>query len=289
MYIDSIQFTDKAGNVVPDDETPININASYFWVTYGDFVLELPNSTWRTTTRGWARVRNYEGQERYVPKRMLQRIEFPWGIAQDIETIPDGVPLPLRFFRQDTTGTGGCPFVAEEAVMEVTPDAGTEDDAIVLVVDHDMNYDSVPKTQTRLAGRRTVRSQTLEERWPEPWNFLVSQEALNDWNAEVLSTEEGPDDNIDVGRGGAADKGKGEAADKGKGKEPAQEEGGAEGKKLGVLNTGARKVIKCGRKRGNGTICKNPITVEAGGYDNGCSFHPNADRMAGYDELNNKL
>jgi hypothetical protein len=94
----------------------------YFWVEYGDFLLDLLNANSMTTTRGWSRVQNYEGQERYIPNRMLQRIEFPWGINEDITKSATGVGLPLRFFSQDTTGTGGCPFVAGGAVMKNNDD-----------------------------------------------------------------------------------------------------------------------------------------------------------------------
>jgi hypothetical protein len=119
-----------------------------------------------TTTRGWSRVWDYEGQERYIPNRMLQRIEFPWGINEDITKSATGVSLPLRFFSQDTTRKGGCLFVVDKVVIKITiigedDEDEDEEDGVNFIVDYEINIDSVLKTQENVGAGRRSRGDTL--------------------------------------------------------------------------------------------------------------------------------
>lgn len=147
-------------------------------------MLDLPNPTDMTITRGWSRVRNYEGQERYMPDRMLQRMDRPWAISPDIEQLDTGIGLPLRHFVRDTIGTSGCPFVENEAVMKVAreDDNDDDDDGDYTVIDHEKNIDVVPKMQEGVGV-------TLVRRWRFPWDFRVSQDGLNEWNIIVSTIE----------------------------------------------------------------------------------------------------
>ncbi|KAE8450814.1 hypothetical protein EG329_005727 [Mollisiaceae sp. DMI_Dod_QoI] len=79
-----IEYTDKSGAKA---KCPIRMNPRYFYSAYGDFLLVL---SWvKTVDR--VQVRNYWGQERYVPRRMLQDIYLPWGIPTRIRMDEDGV------------------------------------------------------------------------------------------------------------------------------------------------------------------------------------------------------
>ncbi|KAH7333418.1 hypothetical protein BKA65DRAFT_44490 [Rhexocercosporidium sp. MPI-PUGE-AT-0058] len=117
-----IENTDKTGNNI---KSAIRLGKHYFDADFGDFLLDISGP--RTDT---AQVRNYAGQERYIPRRMLQNIYQPWDIPAKTKVMDDGVPLPLMFLKEDMTpeeAGGSVAFENEEPVMVMDELDGNDD------------------------------------------------------------------------------------------------------------------------------------------------------------------
>ncbi|XMA14754.1 hypothetical protein WAI453_007545 [Rhynchosporium graminicola] len=154
-----IENTDKTGNNIP---SAIRLRTHYFDVDFGDFLLDLSGPRAEI-----AQVRNYAGQERYVPRRMLQDKYQPWDIPATTKVVENGVPLPLMFVREEISADeteGMVPFEEEEPVMVMDELSG---DALQRVTATDYE---------RKAGSFTLAH--LERKFERPWNILVDKEAL---------------------------------------------------------------------------------------------------------------
>ncbi|KAH6716284.1 hypothetical protein BKA61DRAFT_341109 [Leptodontidium sp. MPI-SDFR-AT-0119] len=154
-----IENTDKTGNSI---ESSIRLRKHYFDVDFGDFLLDLSGA--RTDN---AQVRNYAGQERYIPRRMLQNVYQPWDIPAKTKITDDGVPIPLAFVRQDMAAEdvgGTVDFETEEPVMIMDKLDGS-DDQQVTVTDWE-----------RKAGSLNLKQ--LDRNFDVPWGILIDEDAL---------------------------------------------------------------------------------------------------------------
>ncbi|KAF8854537.1 hypothetical protein BDZ45DRAFT_747448 [Acephala macrosclerotiorum] len=152
-----IPYTDKAGN---DTRCPIILGAPYFMSAYGDFLLELG----ATKTVDRVQVRNYWGQERFVPRRMLQDIYLPWG-------------FPTKILMDDVD------FDDDEAVMikrEANP---------TIIVDYERRAGELqrraPKIKTLVVkdseGEDEEEEELLIRPHEYPWGIRVNEDWLNGW------------------------------------------------------------------------------------------------------------
>lgn len=144
----------------PDDN---DVDAE-FQYRIGDFVLVLsPESTLRVT------VRNYEGYETQLPRRMLQTLYRPWFLPAKIRLDDTGVPFPLKFVKDSKSIAegDGTRFYKREAVMVMRESSGNK--RFNEVVDFERKAGSVRKTSLRTLydvpwGLRVDRDE-LAERW----------------------------------------------------------------------------------------------------------------------------
>ncbi|KAI9050356.1 hypothetical protein LZ554_005522 [Drepanopeziza brunnea f. sp. 'monogermtubi'] len=158
-----IEHTNKNGDAAVRPAIRVGDRAPWFRVDYGDFLLDL--STPRSDI---AQVRNYLGQERYIPRRMLQPIYQPWDIPARIRIRDDGVPLPLAFLLDEKAAVeskGNVGFEMGEAVMVMGKLDGTVKQE-VLVTDYE-----------RHAGSFEI-SQLDQSSAGAPWGLLVHAEDL---------------------------------------------------------------------------------------------------------------
>ena len=154
-----IENTDKRGNNI---KSAIRLRKHYFDADFGDFLLDMSGP--RTET---AQVRNYAGQERYIPRRMLQAVYQPWDIPSKTKLTDSGVPLPLAFLNRDVTAdeaAGNVDFGEEEPVMIMDLLDGS-DDQEVQVTDWE-----------RKAGRLSLKN--LNRQYERPWGILVDSDTL---------------------------------------------------------------------------------------------------------------
>ncbi|KAG4434764.1 hypothetical protein IFR05_009755 [Cadophora sp. M221] len=154
-----IENTDKTGNSI---ESSVRLRKHYFDVDFGDFLLDLSGP--RTEN---AQVRNYAGQERYIPRRMLQNVYQPWDIPAKTKITDDGVPIPLAFVKQDISaqnGGGTVAFESEEPVM-IMDELDGSDDQQVIVTDWE-----------RKAG--SLNLEQLDQNYDVPWGVLIDKDAL---------------------------------------------------------------------------------------------------------------
>ncbi|KUJ12178.1 uncharacterized protein LY89DRAFT_673959 [Mollisia scopiformis] len=208
-----IQFTNKAGN---DAKCPIVLNANYFKVDYGDFLLRL--NTYSSENIDRIHVRNYSGQERYIPRRMLQSVELPWSFLSDIELDDEnGIGLPLAFVGEIIPADfgGGVDFDENEAVMIKANGNPTK------VVDFEgrvgeiqMRQDKIKRLAQPEGGRKAFEEEEGEEQEEEdllyapfefPWELRVNVEWLDQWNwlisNESKSSSQGSNTDKDKGKG----------------------------------------------------------------------------------------
>ncbi|EKD15667.1 hypothetical protein MBM_06295 [Drepanopeziza brunnea f. sp. 'multigermtubi' MB_m1] len=158
-----IEHTNKNGDAAVRPAIRVGDRAPWFRVDYGDFLLDL--STPRSEN---AQVRNYQGQERYIPRRMLQPIYQPWDIPTRIRIRDDGVPLPLAFLLDGKVAVGSkgnVSFETGEAVMVMGKLDGTVKQE-VLVTDYE-----------RHAGSFEI-SDLDQSSVGAPWGLLVHAEDL---------------------------------------------------------------------------------------------------------------
>ncbi|KAI9048332.1 hypothetical protein LZ554_008125 [Drepanopeziza brunnea f. sp. 'monogermtubi'] len=155
--------TDKRGKTL-EGESLVTLRAPWFSVDIGDFLLDL--SRQRSDA---AHVRNYWGQERYIPRRMLQSVYQPWNMPARTRITDDGVPIPLGFLLQSSRARdvgSTVPFEEGEAVMIMSEDGeGADSNQVVRVLDYE-----------RRAGELDV---SLVDRTINiPWGILVDKEDL---------------------------------------------------------------------------------------------------------------
>ncbi|KAH7381757.1 hypothetical protein BKA64DRAFT_212667 [Cadophora sp. MPI-SDFR-AT-0126] len=159
-----IENTDKRGNNI---KSAIRLRKHYFNTDFGDFLLDLSGP--RTDI---AQVRNYAGQERYIPRRMLQNVYQPWDIPAKTKVVDGGIPLPLAFLNLDVTAeeaAGSVDFEDEEPVMIMSVLDGSNDQE-VQVTDWE-----------RKAGRLSLKQ--LSRQYEKPWGILIDRDALvNAWS-----------------------------------------------------------------------------------------------------------
>ncbi|EKD20605.1 hypothetical protein MBM_01287 [Drepanopeziza brunnea f. sp. 'multigermtubi' MB_m1] len=155
--------TDKRGRTL-EGESLITLRAPWFSVDIGDFLLDL--SRQRSNV---AHVRNYWGQERYIPRRMLQNVYQPWNMPARTRITDDGVPIPLGFLRQSSRAkdvVSTVPFEEGEAVMIMSEDGEDADSKqVVRVLDYE-----------RRAGELDVS--LVDRAINIPWGILVDEEDL---------------------------------------------------------------------------------------------------------------
>ena len=154
-----IENTDKRGNNI---KCAIRLRKHYFDTDFGDFLLDMSGP--RTET---AQVRNYAGQERYIPRRMLQSVYQPWDIPSKTKLTYCGVPLPLAFLNRDMT--------AEEAAGNV----GFEEEEPVMIMDllHGSDDQEVQVTDwERKAGKLSLKY--LNRQYERPWGILIDRDTL---------------------------------------------------------------------------------------------------------------
>ncbi|PVH70260.1 hypothetical protein DL98DRAFT_597956 [Cadophora sp. DSE1049] len=154
-----IENTDKRGNSI---KSAIRLRKHYFDTDFGDFLLDMSGP--RTDT---AQVRNYAGQERYIPRRMLQNVYQPWDIPSKPKITDSGIPLPLAFLNRGVTAeeaAGNVEFEEEEPVMIMNILDGSHDQE-VQVTDWE-----------RKAGRISLKQ--LSRQYERPWGILIDRDAL---------------------------------------------------------------------------------------------------------------
>jgi len=285
------------------------MRADYFWANYGDFLLVLPTSDEGKTNR-WCKVRNYHGHERYIPERMLQRIDLPWGIEETVKDTPEGVALPLRAFATDIRGAGGTRFLTDEVVMELTADGDEtvvvvdddDDDKEIMVIDYEWTVDSVPFSIITGRQRRQL-NQVLTTHWTSPpWRFRVKQEGLKAWNekfkalvkerkAEDESTEDKENPEEDNEAEDDEDPGESSTKNKGSKKTPKTSKSkrtrSASGNSSEAVdddedleqNYAKDGKVYCGRKKADSNPCKTTWNVRWNQKDVGCKHHLNKKRI----------
>jgi hypothetical protein len=149
---------------------------------YGDFLLELSN----TKIVDRVQVRNYWGQERFVPRRMLQDIYLPWGFPTKIPMADDGVGLPLAFLQEPVPARfgGGVDFDDDEAVM-----VKRESDPTI-IVDYERRAGELQRRAPKVKSLVVKDSEDEEEEEEEellirphqyPWGIRVDEDWLNNW------------------------------------------------------------------------------------------------------------
>lgn len=163
-----IRNTTKTGI---EANSSIDMDALWFSVNYGDFLLDLTPPDKRQI----AHVRNYQGEERFVPRRMLQPTYIPWGIPEGVPQVAgNGSPSPLRIVQMNIfpEHSGGVPFFRGEYVMVL--ETGE-------LVDFERRRGNEVSVES---GRRAVQKLTLDEVVDEPWGILVDESKLK-WGFET--------------------------------------------------------------------------------------------------------
>jgi hypothetical protein len=174
-----IQYTNKGG---ADDVCPINMGAEYFTVQYGDFLLDLSNFT----IIDWVHVRNYYGEERFIPRRMLQSIRLPWGLPTNIKLDDNGVGLPVAFVGEVIPAAfGGIDFDEDEVVMVKVPGDPTT------VIDFERRVGEIKMREPKIKPISKKGKEIEEESEEEaelltspcdyPWGLRVNLAWINRW------------------------------------------------------------------------------------------------------------
>lgn len=207
-----IQYTDKGG---ADDACPIKTEADYFTVQYGDFLLDLSD----LKTVDQVHVRNYYDQERFIPRRMLQSIQLPWGLPTTVKLDDEnGVGLPVAFVGEVIPAAfGGIDFDEDETVMIKTPGDPT------VVIDFERRVGEIkmraPKIK-RLVSKKGKEKEPFQESESEseeevelltspcdfPWDLRVDP----DWIDQYIVGKTPP-------KKGRSRRGKGKEKDNGEG------------------------------------------------------------------------
>ena len=89
-----IRYMDASRGSLPtvgDWQFEFRVNDPDFRTNYGCFLLYVNYIPGQAEQR----MRNYTGQEGYVPTRMLQYIDMPWGLPSNLELDDDGEPLNI--------------------------------------------------------------------------------------------------------------------------------------------------------------------------------------------------
>jgi hypothetical protein len=90
-----IRYMDASRGILPaigDWPFEFRVGDPDFRTNYGCFLLYVTYIPGQTEQR----MRNYTGQEGYVPTRMLQYIDMPWGLPLTLELDEDGDPSKIN-------------------------------------------------------------------------------------------------------------------------------------------------------------------------------------------------
>lgn len=169
-----IQNSDKAGTLIdapghifldpndPDDD-------GSFVIALGDFVLVLSGPYVLNV-----KVRNYQGQEGRIPRRMLQDCYNPWHIPRNIRLVrqQDGVEFPLHFVQNALSLADGDGTAFEDG------------EAIMLVRNSPNQTMSEVYDFERKPG--TIADDNLAMTHPVPWNIYVDEQQWEDRYAMAM-------------------------------------------------------------------------------------------------------
>jgi hypothetical protein len=156
-------------------------------------------------------MRNYAGQQQFVPTMMLQEIPTLWGIRGEILTeSDDGQPFPLRFLRWQISSTdeGVTSDVrdtwSDMECVHISENGNEAWDAVNdVIVDIEANYASlssdyfasqqltIPEGVVPQAGVDDPGAvEFLSHPFKRPWNILVDYEQVNSCGVELQNRQD---------------------------------------------------------------------------------------------------
>lgn len=142
---------------------------------WGQFLLEITHSA--TDVR--ALVRTIDGQEGHVSKRMLQRIDRPWGLPQNINIGAEGISIRMAVVTADIESQPAQTVIQKGELVLVLGQPILDDLNVIALIVEVRDFE----------GRTGYISRDcLDFRYSKPWGLLVKEDR---WETRMAGMKRG--------------------------------------------------------------------------------------------------